>query len=129
MGGGGGAAPVRVGRYAALRLGGEEDLAAYDALRKAGEPRVLADARVEGSAGGTGVAVPPSLVRPLAERGGLWLAGGLGPAGSASLPVGEAIAAYAPELIDASSKLEASAGRKDSVLMERYFKEIEQHAR
>ena len=121
--------PIRIGRYAAIRLGHEDDLAVYDGLRKAGEPRVLADARVEGLAGGTGVAVPASLAGSLAARGGLWLAGGLGPGGSASLPVGQAITSYAPELIDASSKLETSPGRKDPILMERYFKEIEQHAR
>lgn len=116
------AALPRVGRYAALRAGDEADIAAFDALRRSGEPRVLVDARVTGAAGGTGVAVPETLVQPLSARGGLWLAGGLGP-GS----VGAAIDAYAPELLDASSKLEAEKGRKDPGLMERYFKEIDDH--
>jgi phosphoribosylanthranilate isomerase len=43
--------------------------------------------------------------------------------------VGAAIDAYRPELIDASSKLEAEKGKKDAELMKRYFKEIDDHAR
>jgi len=56
-------------------------------------------------------------------RGFRWLAGGLG-VGS----VGAAIEAYGPELVDASSRLEAEKGRKDRGLLAAYFKEIEDHA-
>jgi indole-3-glycerol phosphate synthase/phosphoribosylanthranilate isomerase len=110
------------GRFSALRVGNGSDLANYDILRSGGEPRILADSRVEGIQGGSGRTVPEDLVRPLAERGGLWLAGGLGPAN-----VGTAIKRYSPELIDASSGLEESPGRKDKALIELYFKEIEKN--
>jgi len=112
----------KAGRYAALRLGGTADLDAYDLLRKSGEPRVLADARVEGLAGGTGAVVEPVLAATLTERSQVWLAGGLGPG-----TVGKAMDAYKPELVDASSRLESEPGRKDHKLMEAYFKEIADH--
>ena len=112
----------KAGRYAALRVGGTVDLDTYDLLRKSGEPRVLADARVEGLAGGTGAVVEPVLAAALAERSQVWLAGGLGPG-----TVGKAMDAYKPELVDASSRLEAEPGRKDHKLMEAYFKEIADH--
>ncbi len=112
----------KAGRYAALRLGGTPDLDAYDLLRKNGEPRVLADAWVEGLAGGTGAVVEPVLAAALAERSQVWLAGGLGPG-----TVGKAMDTYRPELVDASSRLEAEPGRKDHQLMEAYFKEIADH--
>jgi phosphoribosylanthranilate isomerase len=35
--------------------------------------------------------------------------------------------AYRPELVDASSRLEAEPGKKDHGLMEAYFKEIADH--
>jgi len=112
----------QAGRYAAVRLGGTADLEAYDLLRKNGEPRVLADARVEGVAGGSGTAIPPEPAADLAERSQVWLAGGLGP-GS----VGPALDAYRPELVDASSRLESEPGKKDHRLLAAYFKEIADH--
>lgn len=113
----------RAGRYAAVRVGSAADLDAIDRLRRGGEPRILADARVEGVSGGTGTAIVPALAEALSSRGFLWLAGGLG-VGS----VGAAIEAYGPELVDASSRLEAEKGRKDRGLLAAYFKEIEDHA-
>ncbi len=112
------------GRYAAVRVGNVQDIAAAELLRRSGEPRVLADARVAGAAGGTGTAIAGDLARPLAAAGGLWLAGGLG-AGT----VGPALKAYAPELVDASSGLESEKGKKDHGLMAAYFKEIHDYAR
>jgi indole-3-glycerol phosphate synthase/phosphoribosylanthranilate isomerase len=111
------------GRYAAVGVAAETDLEAVRVLRRSGEPRVLADAKVGGKSGGTGAALPAELAGPLAEGGGLWLAGGLGVG-----TVGAAIAEYRPELVDASSRLEAEKGRKDPALMETYFKEIESYA-
>jgi indole-3-glycerol phosphate synthase/phosphoribosylanthranilate isomerase len=114
----------KAGRYAAVRVGGSADLEAADRLRRSGEPRILADARVEGAAGGTGTAVPAELAASLAARGFLWLAGGLGVG-----TVGPALRAYAPELVDASSRLESEKGKKDRGLLAAYFKEIEEYAR
>jgi phosphoribosylanthranilate isomerase len=53
----------------------------------------------------------------------LWIAGGIGPDN-----VAEVMRSFAPELIDASSRLEEESGRKDRAKLETFFKEIERHA-
>lgn len=113
----------KAGRYAAIGAAGEADIEALRTLRRSGEPRVLADAAVAGRSGGTGIALGADLVRPLAGGGDLWLAGGLGVGN-----VGPAVVEYRPELVDASSRLEAERGRKDPSLLAAYFKEIDTHA-
>lgn len=113
----------KAGRYAAARIGNAEDLAVIDLLRRSGEPRILADARAENVAGGTGMAIAAELAKFMADRGFLWLAGGLGVG-----TVGHALKSYAPELIDASSKLEVEKGKKDHGLMAAFFKEIDEYA-
>jgi len=50
----------------------------------------------------------------------LWLAGGIGPAN-----VRAYIEEFSPELIDASSGLEAGPGKKDPALLKQFFKEID----
>ncbi|MFO8041560.1 MAG: bifunctional indole-3-glycerol phosphate synthase/phosphoribosylanthranilate isomerase, partial [Alkalispirochaeta sp.] len=87
--------------------------------------RLLVDARHPTLAGGTGQAVSPEVLaavrEALAERphGALWLAGGLG-----ADNVAEVVATHQPELIDASSRLEAEPGRKDPTLLRQFFKEL-----
>ncbi len=108
-----------IGRYAVVRLGSDSDLATITALSGNGEPRVLVDARVAGIAGGTGATIPKALVRQLASLGGLWLAGGINP-GNVRCYIDE----FSPELIDASSGLESSPGKKDHVALKTFFKEI-----
>lgn len=107
------------GRYAAIRVGSADDGALYDTLRRNGEPRVLADALVPGSKGGSGQAIRPEAATHLACRGGFWMAGGLGPDN-----IGQLIKAYKPELVDASSRLEKTKGKKDIDILRAYFKEI-----
>jgi indole-3-glycerol phosphate synthase/phosphoribosylanthranilate isomerase len=85
-------------------------------------PRVLADAYSPKAAGGTGQRVPAALLRETRGSRPLWLAGGLGPDN-----VGDAITELSPELIDASSGLEESPGRKDRAKLARYFEEIRRH--
>jgi indole-3-glycerol phosphate synthase/phosphoribosylanthranilate isomerase len=102
--------------YKAVRIGEERDVEAAGAFRC---PRVLADASVPGLPGGTGRSIPDSLVRRMGERGPLWLAGGIGPAN-----VGELIHAFDPELVDCSSMLEASPGKKDPKKLIRFFEEV-----
>lgn len=109
-----------IGRYTVVRLGSDADIERIDRLAMQGEPRVLIDARVEGIAGGTGKTIPRSLVRKVADRGGLWLAGGIHP-----LNVRQYIDEFSPELIDVSSGLESSPGRKDHVLIKSFFREID----
>ncbi|HNY20595.1 MAG TPA: bifunctional indole-3-glycerol phosphate synthase/phosphoribosylanthranilate isomerase [Treponemataceae bacterium] len=108
-----------LGRYAAVRLGGDEDLSGIDAFLANGEPRVLVDARVEGFSGGTGKAIPKALVRKASERGALWLAGGITP-----LNARQYADEFRPELMDASSGLESSPGKKDPILMKTFFREL-----
>ncbi|MEX2445203.1 MAG: bifunctional indole-3-glycerol phosphate synthase/phosphoribosylanthranilate isomerase [Alkalispirochaeta sp.] len=87
--------------------------------------RLLVDARHPTLAGGTGRQVDPEILsavrEALAERphGALWLAGGLG-----ADNVAEVVKNHQPELIDASSRLEASPGRKDRELLRQFFKEL-----
>ena len=111
------------GRYLVVNAGNVEDLDALDALVADGEPRVLVDARIPGATGGTGTAVPAAVLESAADRGGLWLAGGLGPG-----TVGSIMDRCRLELVDASSLLEASKGRKDTAKLEAFFKEIADHA-
>jgi phosphoribosylanthranilate isomerase len=56
--------------------------------------------------------------------GRLWLAGGLSPDN-----VADKIARWKPELVDASSGLEESPGRKDPVKLRHFFREIERVCR
>jgi indole-3-glycerol phosphate synthase/phosphoribosylanthranilate isomerase len=129
---------LEAGLLDALQLHGEERpedcLAAgfpyFKALRlrepadaeRAGEygcPRVLADAWSAEARGGTGRRVPEELVAGLSAQGPLWLAGGLGPDN-----IRQVLRRWRPELVDASSRLEASPGVKDPTLMEKFFAEI-----
>ena len=106
--------------YKALRIRDKETAAKISAYRC---PRVLVDAYVEGRAGGTGERVADDLVERCREAGPLWLAGGLGPDN-----VGAALERFNPELVDASSRLEAEPGRKDPAAISRYMEEIDAHA-
>lgn len=91
-------------------------------------PRVLIDAYHRELAGGTGLpvneAVLDAAIKALRRRpqGELWLAGGLGP--DTILPV---LRRWRPELVDASSALEAAPGRKDRQLMKRFFSALKEY--
>lgn len=108
-----------IGKYSVVRLGSDEDIVRIDALISNGEPRVLLDARVEGIAGGTGQTIPKSLVQKAAERCGLWLAGGITPTN-----IRQYLDRFSPELVDVSSGLESSPGKKDKILVASFFREI-----
>jgi indole-3-glycerol phosphate synthase/phosphoribosylanthranilate isomerase len=88
--------------------------------------RVLVDGRHPTLPGGSGTPVDPAVLEAvtgaLAQRphGELWLAGGLGPHNIASV-----IQTYEPELVDASSGLEAAPGHKSRERLTQYFAEIE----
>ena len=84
-----------------------------------GEPRVLVDAKVGDKVGGTGTQVAEGLVREAAKKVPLWLAGGLG-----TDNVRDAIKKYSPELIDASSLLEATPGKKDHEKLKAFFEQV-----
>lgn len=84
-----------------------------------GEPRVLIDAKVGDKLGGTGTQVAEDLVLKAKKKSPLWLAGGLG-----ADNVRDVIEKYLPELIDASSLLEAAPGKKDLEKLKAFFAEI-----
>jgi indole-3-glycerol phosphate synthase/phosphoribosylanthranilate isomerase len=104
--------------YKAVRLGQTADVERALAFRC---PRVLADAWSPAARGGTGQRIESGLIEAWAERQPLWLAGGIGPEN-----VGEVVRRFAPELIDASSRLESEPGRKDPALLSRFFAQIDQ---
>ncbi|GAB4365048.1 MAG: hypothetical protein Kow009_01810 [Spirochaetales bacterium] len=83
-------------------------------------PRFLVDASKEGMYGGTGSRVPDTVLASIREQGApLWLAGGLRP-----VTIREVVERWDPELVDVSSGLEASPGRKDPERVLSFFKEI-----
>lgn len=102
--------------YKALQLKQPEDSEEIAAYRC---PRVLVDAYAENLRGGTGKRVNESIVAAVKRTHALWLAGGIGPAN-----VYETLRVYAPELVDASSALEAGPGKKDSGKLRAFFGEV-----
>ncbi|MFP4566218.1 MAG: bifunctional indole-3-glycerol phosphate synthase/phosphoribosylanthranilate isomerase [Spirochaetaceae bacterium] len=106
--------------YKAVRLRSVEDVPRVAAYRS---PRVLIDAFDRSAYGGTGRRIMPELVGAVAAAGPVWMAGGIGPEN-----VGEIITRHRPELIDASSLLEAEPGRKDHAKLKTFFEEIDHAA-
>jgi len=102
--------------YRALRLSSPDDAVP---IHSYGSPRVLVDARAASGYGGTGKQLAPDLIDAATDAGPLWLAGGLH-----DRNIAEVVRAYRPELVDASSGLEISPGRKDHRRLERFFKEL-----
>lgn len=103
--------------YKALRLRDEHDVARVKEYRS---PRVLIDAYHPVLQGGTGRQIDRKLVDAVRSSHVLWLAGGITPDN-----VKEVLERYEPELIDVSSGLERSPGRKDPEKMRRFFQTIE----
>lgn len=103
--------------YKALRPQFAEDAGASEAYRSA---RVLIDAFDPSSRGGTGKRIRDELVREFARVRPLWLAGGIRPDNLASI-----VSDYRPELVDVSSGLEQSPGKKDHTKLRQFFKEIQ----
>lgn len=91
--------------YKAVRIANEADVATVDAFP--GE-HVLVDAKVDGVLGGSGARVPPQLVRCLATRRKLTLAGGLTPEN-----VADAVRVVRPYCVDVASGVEHEPGIKD----------------
>ena len=110
---------VGVPHYCAVNLSEEGDLQKVKKLCDLGEPRVLVDAKVDDKVGGTGTQVAEELVREAAKKVPLWLAGGLGVDN-----VRDAIKKYSPELVDASSLLEAAPGKKDHEKLKAFFEQV-----
>jgi phosphoribosylanthranilate isomerase len=91
--------------YKAVRVASEADVVTAQAMPG---DYVLVDAKVEGTLGGTGHTFDWSLVRGLASRRRLVLAGGLTPDNVAA-----AIASVRPWCVDVASGVESAPGVKD----------------
>jgi indole-3-glycerol phosphate synthase/phosphoribosylanthranilate isomerase len=102
--------------YKALRIEKIDDVEKIARYRC---PRVLVESFVPGKQGGTGRRLSDDIVCRVKEKHPLWLAGGIGPEN-----VREIIETYNPELIDASSSLEESHGKKSHERMKKFFQEI-----
>ena len=112
-------APMAFPYYKAVRIRGAADVEKIGRYRC---PRVLADAYSADASGGTGQIIPRHLALEAKNLRPLWLAGGIGPDN-----VGEILRELRPELIDASSRLEESPGKKDGARLSRFFEEIERN--
>ncbi|MBN2441161.1 MAG: bifunctional indole-3-glycerol phosphate synthase/phosphoribosylanthranilate isomerase [Spirochaetales bacterium] len=102
--------------YKALRIKNEKDV---DRIKHYNSPRVLIDAFSDTAHGGTGKVIPEHLISQAQKILPLWLAGGMGPENVKTI-----IEKFSPELIDASSKLEQSPGKKDHGKVARFIKLI-----
>jgi len=79
-------------------------------------PRILIDAYVKGEKGGTGKQIDPQLVKEMRQHFPLWLAGGITPDN-----IQKILSNFHPELIDISSGLEKSPGKKDHKKIKQFF--------
>ncbi len=113
---------LSLAHYCAANLSDENCAGGLDKIQgllNLGEPRVLLDAKVGDKVGGTGTQVADGLVFEAKKKSPLWLAGGLG-----AENVRAVIEKYSPELIDASSLLEAAPGKKDLEKLKKFFGEL-----
>lgn len=110
---------LSLAHYCAANLSGADGVDNIQGLLDLGEPRVLVDAKVGDKVGGTGTQVAEDLVFEAKKKSPLWLAGGLG-----AENVRAVIEKYSPELIDASSLLEAAPGKKDLEKLKKFFGEL-----
>lgn len=101
--------------FKAVRVGSAEDAAAAERF---GGERLLVDAKVAGKLGGSGQRVEPRLVRELARRRRLILAGGLRPE-----LVAEAIRAVGPWGVDVASGVELAPGVKSEAAVRAFVRE------
>ena len=99
--------------FKAVRIGDAADVAA---ARLYGGNRLLADAKVAGATGGTGVSFDWELVRELARERPLVLAGGLRPDNVAA-----AVRAVRPFGVDTASGVESFPGIKDPKLVRAFI--------
>ncbi|MEQ8330789.1 MAG: phosphoribosylanthranilate isomerase [Longimicrobiales bacterium] len=114
------AGPWRVWKAVRLRAGDDLEAATAPFAELVGG--FLFEGWKEGVVGGGGVRLAASLAadvrRVLPEGVDFVLAGGLTPAG-----VGEAVARFAPDVVDVSSGVEAGSGRKDPEAVRRFIRE------
>lgn len=107
--------------FCVVNISSEADLAAFDALRQRGEPRIMVDAKTDTAIGGTGLQIARPLIQKIKEKTRLWLAGGICPGN-----VEEIIRTCSPELIDVNSGVESAPGKKDEEKLLSLFTTVDQ---
>ena len=100
--------------YPVINLSRECDSEAISRLASLGEPRILIDSKCGEQLGGTGKQVSADLLTSSAGTSRLWLAGGLNADNITTVA-----AQFKPELVDVSSGIESSPGKKDLDKLER----------
>jgi phosphoribosylanthranilate isomerase len=105
--------------YFAVGVSSESDLEKIDALKKMGEPRILIDAKTQNLRGGTGNRIASELVKKVAEKNSLWLAGGISAENIFCLKN-----EFEIELADLSGGVEDSPGKKSFSKLENFFREL-----
>lgn len=104
------------GYYSAVRLKSQNEAAQLAQTIRHHHPRTLIDAYVPHVAGGTGKRLADEVVDTFRENSALWLAGGISPQNFSGI-----VNRFHPELLDLSSALEASPGKKDPAKLRELF--------
>ncbi|MBP5246717.1 MAG: bifunctional indole-3-glycerol phosphate synthase/phosphoribosylanthranilate isomerase [Fibrobacter sp.] len=107
------------GYYAAVRLKSQAEAESLIANSKHSLPRTLVDAYVPDVVGGTGKRIDDSLLDAVRAKEPLWMAGGI-----SSENISEIVARFEPELVDLSTSLEASHGKKSAEKLRAFFKAV-----
>jgi indole-3-glycerol phosphate synthase/phosphoribosylanthranilate isomerase len=102
--------------YKVLQLKDADDA---ERIKEYRSPRVLVDAFSKNARGGTGKRIPEECIRRVKEITPLWIAGGMDPDN-----VGSMVECYSPELVDVSSRLEESPGKKDPDRVACFIREV-----
>ena len=107
------------GYYAAVRLKSQAEAESLIANSKHSLPRTLVDAYVPDVVGGTGKRIDDSLLDAVRAKEPLWMAGGI-----SSENISEIVIRFEPELVDLSTSLEASHGKKSAEKLRAFFKAV-----
>lgn len=105
--------------YEVIKVCNDESLCNLEKRFTTGAVRVLIDAFVAGAEGGTGKQIPENYVEKASTFGKLWLAGGVN-----CDNVKTVMERFSPELIDVSSGVEVSPGKKDHSKIKLLFSHI-----
>ena len=102
--------------YCAVNLKSQDDIQKLDELVKLGEPRLLVDSQSQKEIGGTGIQINEEILESVAKKYKLMIAGGI-----SSANVSKIIEKFKPELLDVSSSLEDSPGKKNHQKIKEFF--------
>lgn len=105
--------------YGAVRLRNKNSLKIINDILSIGQPRILLDSFNLENLGGSGIRIDNDLILKASKLMPLWIAGGINPTN-----VKEIIKNFKVELIDLSSGVEESLGKKDFNKIDELFKNL-----